>query len=64
MEAHDTLAEDDVRFLALCCCDLPTTVVMACMGYNDVHSVYNKKRRVAQELGLTCKLEDYIAQFR
>lgn len=37
---------------------------MACMGYNDVHSVYNKKRRVAQELGLTCKLEDYIAQFR
>ena len=37
---------------------------MACMGYNDVHSVYNKKRWVAQELGLTCKLEDYIAQFR
>lgn len=61
---HNTLAEDDVRFLALCCCDLPTTVIMACMGYNDVHSVYNKRRRVAQELSLTGKLEEYIAQFK
>jgi hypothetical protein len=37
---------------------------MACMGYNDVHSVYNKKRRLAESMGLTDKLDDYIADAR
>ena len=60
LEEHPSLAESDVRFLSLCCCNLPTTVIMACMGYNDLHSIYNKKRRLAQELGLTGKLDDYI----
>jgi len=54
------LDENDAHFLCLCWCGLPTTVVMACMGYNDVHSVYNKKRRIAELMGLTDKLEDHI----
>lgn len=64
MEAHPSLKESDVRFLSLCCCDLPTTVVMACMGYNDSHSMYNKKRRLAEELGCPGRLNEYIAGFK
>ena len=59
-----SLSQNDVRFLSLCCCELPTTVIMACMGYNEVHSVYNKKRRMAEALGLDGKLDDYIARFQ
>lgn len=64
LESNPPLTEADVNFLGLCCCDLPTTVIMACMGYNDVHSVYNKKRRVAETLGLERKLDDYIMDFK
>lgn len=64
LASHPSLADADVNFLSLCCCDLPTTVIMACMGYNDVHSVYNKKRRVAEALGLKGKLDDYIMGFK
>ena len=62
-ETHPDLGERELRFLSLCCCNLPTTVVMACMGYNDPHSLYNKKRRLAEKLGPYEKLEDYIIQF-
>ena len=54
------LSKTDVDFLSLYCCDLPTTVIMVSMGYNDVHSVYNKKRRVAEALQLDGSLDDYI----
>ena len=64
VEAHPSLRETDVRFLSLCCCDLPTTVIMACMGYNDSHSMYNKKRRLAEELGCPGHLNEYIMAFR
>ena len=52
----------DLHFLSLCCLDLPTTVIMACMGYNDVHALYNKKRRLAQSLKLKDRLDDYIKE--
>jgi hypothetical protein len=58
------LSETDVKFLSLYCCDLPTTVTMVCMGYNEAHSVYNKKRRIAEALSLEGRLDDYIMQFR
>lgn len=64
LESNPSLTEADVNFLSLCCCDLPTTVIMACMGYNDLHSIYNKKRRIAKALGLEGKLDDYIMQFK
>lgn len=54
----------DVQLLSLCCCELPTTVVMACMGYIEVHSFYNKKRRLAQTLELKGRLEDFISAHR
>lgn len=60
VEAYPELLDTDVQVLSLCCSNLPTTVIMACMGYNDAHSVYNKKRRIAETMGLEDKLDDYI----
>ena len=57
------LSESDINFLSLYCCDLPTTIIMVCMGYNEVHSVYNKKRRVAEALQLDGTLDEYIQMF-
>ena len=31
LEEHPSLAESDVRFLSLCCCNLPTSAIMACV---------------------------------
>ena len=64
LEEHPSLAESDVRFLSLCCSNLPTSAIMACLGYNDLHSIYRKKRRLAKKMGLTGKLDDYILGFR
>ena len=49
-KTNEELIESDLRFLSLCCCYLPTSAIMACMGYNDPHSVYNKKHRIAEIL--------------
>lgn len=59
-EEYSELSESDLRVLGLCCCHLPTTVIMACMGYKDAHSVYNKKRRIASTLGLENRLDEYL----
>ena len=60
VQAYPELLDTDVQVLSLCCSNLPTTVIMACMGYNDAHSVYNKKRRIAETMGLEDKLDEYI----
>ena len=59
-----SLIDTDINYLTLYCCDLPTSVIMACLGYKEAHSAYNKKRRVAETMGLTGSLDDYIAQFK
>ena len=64
MEDHPSLSETDVNFLSLYCIDLPTTVIMACMGYREPHSAYNKKRRVAKTLGYENDLDDYVLLFK
>ena len=58
------LTESDVRFLSLYACGLPTSVVMACLGYGNQRSLYNKKRRVAALLGLSGSLDDYIMEWK
>lgn len=63
LEKYPTVTENDARFMSLCCCDLPTTVIMVCMGYKDVHSVYNKKHRIEVKLGDDQKFDEYIQQF-
>lgn len=64
VEAYPSLNETDIQFLSLYCCDMPTTVIMACMGYNEAHSVYNKKRRITETMSLPISLDDYIQQFK
>ena len=59
-KTNEELIESDLRFLSLCCCYLPTSAIMACMGYNDPHSVYNKKHRIAEILKLDERLETFI----
>ena len=63
LEKHPLVNENDARFMSLCCCHLPTTVIMVCMGYNDVHSVYNKKHRIEVKLGDNQRFDDYILSF-
>ena len=58
-----SLSETDINYLSLYCCNLPTTVIMACMGYKEAHSAYNKKRRVAEALGSPDSLDDYIKMY-
>ena len=58
------LIDTDLNYLALYCCDLPTTVIMACLGYKDAHSVYNKRRRVSELLGYPNNLEAYVRLFK
>ncbi|MBR4828689.1 MAG: hypothetical protein IKZ92_02685 [Muribaculaceae bacterium] len=62
-ESMPSLNENDIRFLSLCCCNLPSTVIMACMGYKEVHSVYNKKRRLAQKMNLPEGLDELVEQY-
>ena len=64
MHEHPSLGESDLRFLSLCSCELPTSAIMACLGFNDLHSVYRKKRLLAKKLDLRGKLDDYIADVR
>ncbi len=58
-----SLSETDINYLSLYCCNLPTSVIMACMGYKEAHSAYNKKRRVAEALGSPDSLDDYIKMY-
>jgi hypothetical protein len=58
------LSDTDLNFLALYCCGFSTSVIMACMGYKEVHSVYNKKHRIEVKLGDGQKFDDYVQLFR
>lgn len=61
---NQELIDTDINYLALYCCELPSSVIMACLGYNDAHSVYNKKRRVSELLGYPQNLEEYVRLFK
>lgn len=64
-ENYPALNENDINFLCLCCCDLPTSAIMTCLGYMETHSVYNRKKRVLMKMGLPdCQLDDYIGRFK
>jgi hypothetical protein len=63
-EAYPMLSDTDLNFLSLYCCGFSTSVIMACMGFKEAHSAYNKKRRVAEALGFPANLDAYIALFR
>lgn len=60
---YPALIDTDIHYLTLYCCGLSNSVIMACLGYNEAHSVYNKKRRVAELVGFPNSLDAYIQLF-
>lgn len=64
MAQNPMMTDSDVRFLSLYVCDLPTSVIMICMGYGNLRSTYNKKRRVTDLLGYSGSLEEAILDWK
>lgn len=61
---YPELSKTDINYLTLYCCGLPLSVIMACMGYGQSHTAYNKKRHVAQVLGSSNNLDAYVNHFK
>ena len=57
---NNDLTQNDINFLCLCCCQMPPTIIMSCMGYSDVHAVYTRKQRLAKKLNLSGKLDEFL----
>ena len=46
------LKEDELTVISLSCCNIPTTVIMVCMGYHHIKSVDNKKQKIKKKIGV------------
>lgn len=54
-----TLRDDELNYLALYSCGFERSVIMACLGYQNMGTVYNKRLRVARLLGVA-DLDQFI----
>ena len=61
-EAGGTLNESELNLLALYCCGFSRTVIMVCMDYKNIGTVYNKKMQIAKKLHVT-DLDEFVACF-
>ena len=61
-EAGGTLNESELNLIALYCCGFSRTVIMVTMGYNNIGTVYNKKRQIAKKLHVN-DLDDFVSQY-
>ena len=61
-EAGGTLNESELNLLALYCCGFSRTVIMVCMDYKNIGTVYNKKLQIAKKLHVT-DLDEFVARF-
>ena len=60
-EAGGTLNESELNLLALYCCGFSRTVIMVCMDYKNIGTVYNKKLQIAKKLHVT-DLDEFVAR--
>lgn len=60
-EAGGTLNESELNLLALYCCGFSRTVIMVCMDYKNIGTVYNKKMQIAKKLHVT-DLDEFVAR--
>lgn len=60
---NPSLKLSDLNFLSLYSIGLSSTVIMACMGYHEQHSIYNKKRRILEKLGFDGTLEEFLRKY-
>ena len=57
------LKEDELTVISLSCCNIPTTVIMVCMGYHHMKSVDNKKQKIKKKIGID-SYRDFIESLR
>ena len=57
--AGGTLRDDEINFLALYCCGFSRTVIMVCMKYKSLGTVYNKRVQIARKLNAT-NIDEFI----
>ena len=57
--AGGTLSNSEMNLLALYCCGFSRTVIMVCMGYKSIGTVYNKIAQIARKLQVD-NLDHYI----
>ncbi len=62
-QATDSLRKDEINFLSLFCCGYSNTGIMVCMHYTNIRTVYNKKRNIADKLGVKT-LEEFVKQHK
>lgn len=60
--ATDGLRMDEINFLSLFCCGYSNTGIMVCMHYTNIRTVYNKKRQIADKLGVKT-LEEFVKKY-
>lgn len=58
----DGLRMDEINFLSLFCCGYSNTGIMVCMHYTNIRTVYNKKRQIADKLGVKT-LEEFVKKY-
>lgn len=60
MTARGRLSNSEINLLALYCCGFSRTVIMVCMGYRSVGTVYNKIVQITRKLQVD-NLNDFIS---
>lgn len=59
--SSEELRDDEINFLCLYSCGYTRTGIMVCMHYTNIRTVYNKKRQIADKLGVKT-LDDFIRE--
>lgn len=63
LQTQYELKEDELTVISLSCCNIPTTVIMVCMGYHHMKSVDNKKQKIKKKIGID-SYRDFIKSLR
>lgn len=60
---NPNLTKLEMNFMSLMCCELSYTIIMVCMGYESIKSVYNKKALITKKIGVN-DLETYLNELK
>ena len=62
-QAHDSLREDELNFIALYCCGFSRTAIMVCMQYKHIVTISNKKVQIARKLDVP-NLDKFVKPYQ
>lgn len=57
---HPTLSDDDLNYLSMMCCGFSYIEITVCLGNSNERSTCNRRIRIAQRMGVTIPLDQYI----